>query len=83
MLFEALPPSGQTSALTLKWERALAMHLLFFFAFVSLALVVTLFLGEINPFRPKPLPMLEQIDLYMAENPNVDPNDDDGLALAA
>ena len=59
------------------------MHLLFFFAFVSLALGVTLFLGEINPFRPKPLPMLEQIDLYMAENANVDPNDDDGLALAA
>ncbi len=83
MLFDVLPRSGQTSALTLTWERALAMHLLFLFAFISLALVVTLFLGEINPFRPKPLSMLEQIELYMAAHPQDDPNDDDGLALAA
>ncbi len=44
--------------------------MLFASAFVLLSLVLGFLISieDINPFRPKPLPMLEQIELCMAED---------------
>ena len=44
------------------------MLILFFFAFVSTASIVAISLAEIIPFRAKPLPMLEQIELCISQN---------------
>jgi hypothetical protein len=58
------------------------MLFVFSFALASLALGFLLSLEEINPFRPTPLPMLEQIELCMAHDKTGD-KDADQFPLAA
>ncbi len=59
------------------------MLLVFSFALVSLVLVFILSLEEINPFRPKALPMLDQIELYRAQSEENRDDDSGNVPLAA